>query len=771
MTELLAPAGNPECLKAAFLAGADAVYLGGRAFGARAYADNFSDEELISAIRLAHLYHKKIYITVNTMLREQETALLPDFLKPFYEEGVDGIIVSDLGVIRLLHDCFPDLPLHASTQMTLTGPLAPGLLKDYGINRIVPARELSFEELSVLKKETGMELEVFIHGAMCYAYSGQCLMSSMLGERSGNRGRCAGCCRLPFHTLADGTPLHSESCVYQLSLKDLCGLEMVGPLMDLGIDSFKIEGRMKSPGYVYFITSMYRKYMDRFYAGADLTVEKEDMALLKKFFNRGDLQSGYFNRHNGRDMVLLDRSGYTGSREDLTQEDLVYQPSDAFPKIPVSGSLYLSEDAPMELVLRISTEDKTFEVTHSGDPVFAAKNKPLLLEEIKSQISKTGNTPYRFDTLSVYTKTKEEKEYTLVTEEVLLPPLFTPLRSLNALRRDGFEKLTDQLLRSQKREYKSSDLADHNDKNLAVLQGKSEQAPPSKGGFAVSLRTMEQLRAFPGSLLDDGGLLCLSYDLIRVKGFLPGIREWAQENLSPEVRIYIRLPIVSRQQVVKEFDSVFTKELTDFADGVICANLEEVAWLQKKDLPLKLISDAGLYLSSPETLITLHEMGIKKHVLPYELTNRQISQLLEGAANAGHDFILPVYGHIPVMVSAGCLRKTNKACLRQESSPSHKAKARESQITLQDRMKKEFPVLIHCDRCENTILNTVPLSLHKEQSVISHMGPVTKLLSFTVEDGDTVSSIADYFIAKECTGQIPPALRNFTRGHFLKGVE
>ena len=240
--EILAPAGSMESLKAAVAAGCDAVYMGGSKFGARAYAQNPEEDEMVAAIRYCHLYGVKLYMTVNTLLKEQELQSLPTFLRPYYEAGLDAVIVQDMGVLRVIHQCFPDLDIHASTQMTLTSGMGvDDRLAAYGVTRIVPARELSLTELQQMRQQTKMELEVFVHGALCYCYSGQCLMSSMQGGRSGNRGRCAQPCRMQYDI--DGSKR------YLLSPKELCALPLLGEMIEAGIDSFKIEGRMKRPEY------------------------------------------------------------------------------------------------------------------------------------------------------------------------------------------------------------------------------------------------------------------------------------------------------------------------------------------------------------------------------------------------------------------------------------------------------------------------------------------------------------------------------------------
>ncbi|HBH92258.1 MAG TPA: peptidase, partial [Bacteroides sp.] len=251
--ELLAPAGTYEAFRAAINAGADAVYLGGSAFGARAYAGNFDKEQLLEALDFAHIRDRKVYLTVNTLLKENEMGEpLYDYLLPFYEAGLDAVIVQDWGVFDLIQKAFPGLDIHASTQMAVTGCASAGLLKRMGATRVVPARELTLDDIKKIDQNVDIEIESFVHGALCYSYSGQCLMSSMLGDRSGNRGRCAQPCRMKYDN------------EYVLSLKDMCTLELIPQLVQAGVDSFKIEGRMKSSEYVAGVVSVYRRYLDKY---------------------------------------------------------------------------------------------------------------------------------------------------------------------------------------------------------------------------------------------------------------------------------------------------------------------------------------------------------------------------------------------------------------------------------------------------------------------------------------------------------------------------
>ena len=308
--EILAPASSMEGVYAAIAAGADAIYIGGTRFGARAYANNLDLHEMCAAIDYVHLYGKHIYLTVNTLLKPGEIDELYTYLKPYYQWGIDAVIVQDVGVLKFIADHFLGLPIHASTQMSLTMAEGAKCFERYPVTRLVNARELELAELKLLRKNTSLEIESFVHGALCYCYSGQCLMSSMIGGRSGNRGRCAQPCRLPY----DGE--------YLLSPKDICILDMIPELIEAGIDSFKIEGRMKRFEYAAGVTAAYRREVDRYFElGKDEYREfhRNHPEVLKKAFtdmqdlyNRGGFSRGYYPTHNHPNMMAFSRPNHSG---------------------------------------------------------------------------------------------------------------------------------------------------------------------------------------------------------------------------------------------------------------------------------------------------------------------------------------------------------------------------------------------------------------------------------------------------------------------------
>lgn len=424
--ELLAPAGNMQCLYAAINAGADAVYLAGKEFGARASADNFTTEELITAIELAHLNDVKVYLTLNTLIKEREWDRIYDFLKPLYDVNLDGVIIQDFGLIAFLKESFPKLEMHASTQMTTTGVFGSELLKDNGIVRIVPARELSLEEIKKIKAQVDIEIECFIHGAMCYCYSGQCLFSSFLGGRSGNRGRCAGPCRLPYTVIDEKSRyIRKDFIQYPLSLKDMCTLTCINELIDAGIDSFKIEGRLKSPEYVAGVTSIYRKYIDLYCDKNVFDIDPKDLDKLSKLYIRTELSEGYYFKHNSPEMITKTSPSY-GENDEKLISMLNEKYVNNVKKMPVTGIVTLIPGQNTSLILRY----KNHVISVEGNMVDTAKNRPLTKEDVKKQLYKTGETFFYFEDLEI----------------IMEDNCFMAVKMLNDLRRDAFNALKKELL-------------------------------------------------------------------------------------------------------------------------------------------------------------------------------------------------------------------------------------------------------------------------------------------------------------------------------------
>ncbi len=418
--ELLAPAGNMEAVYAAVNAGADAVYLAGNKFGARAYADNLSNEEIILAIEYAHLFGIKIYLTVNTLVKERELESLCVFLETFYSKGLDGVIVQDLGAAKTIRDSFPAIAIHASTQMSVTSPGEVNMLYNFGFKRIIPSRELTIEEIYKLISCSPAEIEIFIHGAMCYSYSGQCLFSSMLGDRSANRGRCAAPCRQVYSY--KGSPKK-----YMLSLKDMMSIEYLPELIDMGVSSFKIEGRMKPPLYTAGITSVYRKYIDIYvkHKNKPLNIDKEDAKLLSSLYIRSGTECGYIGAKRGKDMVSLDSPAYTETDFSIFSAiESRYIKNKR--KIKLNLKIKLIVNSAAELIITYNN----IQVNILGSIVESPKNAPLCHEGIKRSIAKLGNTEFEAEDIVVY----------------MPKPGFIPVSELNRLRREGVIAIRKEIL-------------------------------------------------------------------------------------------------------------------------------------------------------------------------------------------------------------------------------------------------------------------------------------------------------------------------------------
>lgn len=307
--ELLAPAGNMEALKAAVLAGCDAVYVGGKHFGARSFAGNFSDEEMREAISYAHLYGVRIYVTMNTLIYEEEVKTFLDYADFLYKNDVDALIIQDIGMLDLVRQIYPDLELHASTQMHIHNKEGVKWMEELGLKRVVLARETPLSLIKKIKETTNIALEIFIHGALCVSYSGQCLMSSLLNGRSGNRGTCSQCCRMPYALKINGKVVNQEK--YVLSPKDLLGLSSLEELIKVGVDSLKIEGRMKRKEYVYVVTKLYRKAIDSYFEKGRIEIAEEEIENLKKIFNRG-FTKGFLNEEKSIDWIHEKRPNHMG---------------------------------------------------------------------------------------------------------------------------------------------------------------------------------------------------------------------------------------------------------------------------------------------------------------------------------------------------------------------------------------------------------------------------------------------------------------------------
>ena len=755
--EILAPAGSFESMKAAVAAGADAVYIGGNKFGARAYADNLDEDRMKEAIDYAHLHGCRIYMTVNTLVKEREMKELYSYLLPYYEQGLDAVIVQDMGVFSFVKRHFPDLDVHASTQMTVTGAPGAALIGRMGASRIVTARELSLEEIEEIYRETGAEIESFVHGALCYCYSGQCLFSSLIGGRSGNRGRCAQTCRLPFSVRRGKELLNGKNEKYVLSLKDLCSLDILPDILEAGVFSLKIEGRMKSPRYTAGVVSIYRKYVDQYmkYGRKGYQVDPADRKTLLDLFDRGGQTEGYYREHNGRDMVVLKEKPAFREENRPLYDYLDKTYVNASLQEPVLGWARAAEGEELRLKLQTDSFGSTIEAEVSGGPVQTAKNQPMAAERIEKQLNKTGNTPFYFQSLQVETEGN----------------CFIPVQELNELRRNAFEKLETQLLSQFRRQEPSGHENSEGDGRTAQEE-KLQKREISENGTEGEKKGREQA-VLHVSLEEPEGLeTVLSFRQAAVisidaAGF--PAESWKHTVLSCHERgkeCLLLLPHIYRAEAKRYFDA-HLRELSEAGfDGAVIRAWEEaelIARWRREGVffPKITVFDHGLYSFNSLSEEWMEQMlpgETLRFTAPLELNSRE----LEEKGIRGEE--LMVYGNIPMMVTAQCLKKTLEGCT-----------GRPEFLWMKDRKGKEFPVKNHCRFCYNTIYNSSPLSLLADRSLIERLGPSVLRLSFTTEQPERIREVlkafSEEFISGTEKGGAPELSGEFTRGHFKRGAE
>lgn len=720
--ELLAPAGNYDSFIGAINAGADAVYVGGEKFSARAFADNFDTDTLCACIRYAHLFGRRVYLTLNTLIKESEFHEIYDYVKPFYLAGLDGVIIQDLGVLKFLREHFPYMELHASTQMAVMGPEFVSLCKEWGISRVVPARELSLGELKAIR-DAGIEVECFIHGAMCYCYSGMCLMSSILGGRSGNRGKCAQPCRLPYQVSVQEA--HSRD-TYTLSLKDMCTIEHIPDLIEAGMDSFKIEGRMKRSEYAAGVTALYRKYIDSYYKHPDklLRISDKDRYVLEHLYMRSELHDGYLFKHNGKEMVTHDAPSYSGLEDsilaDIRQKYLGYTQKKSI-------SMYGYFEVGQQGVLTVCTEDG-FSVTVSGPIVEKACKAPATEETVSKQLNKLGNT-----------------HFILVDMEVSIQGnAFLPNGILNALRREALEKLEDAIIHNKFPEICLRKPIDNTDSQAEGLNFEEKRSTD----LSILLKTKEQLDAlFTHELFGKVHLLYLEDEAM--DAYLSG-------EYVTDIQIAYAMPYILRNKDIAGMKIYLEKMFHAGVFHVLVRNVEELAMLKQLQAtyPFTIVTDASVYCWNLEAKSALQSYA-QQITLPIELNAKEHRVL----RSEGTEQI--IYGYIPLMVTANCIYKTNTVCQASKPDKAHRA-------VLKDRYGKMFTAITNCKHCYNIIYNSVPLSLHKKYKKSL---PGLYRLQFSIENNHEMKSVLDYYLnwIQDIQSEFP--VKEYTTAHENRQVE
>lgn len=695
--ELLAPAGNLEIFKGVIESGADAVYVGGSMFGARAYANNFTEEELLEAIDFAHLRGVKVYLTVNTLIKNSEFSKLYDYLLVYYKRGLDAVIVQDIGVVKAIHEYFPSMEIHTSTQMTVTGADGVRFLSQFGVTRVVMAREVSLAEMKRIHEETGMELEAFVHGALCYSYSGQCLFSSILGGRSGNRGRCAQPCRLPY-------TVEGKKDEYILSLKDMCGIKALDKLHDAGVYSLKIEGRMKQLEYACGVVKYYRSYIDSMEPVTDADYDR-----IKALGNRCGFTDRYYFDHNGSDMVTYVKPNFVSNAE---------EPSPEKRKLSIEGELVLREGEPGSLTVKRG--DVTYKA--SIEPVSAALKAPLDKKAAIDRINKTGDTEFEFSHIKAQ-----------IGENV-----FVPNGALNKLRRDAISGLCDKLLKK----YYRNDARYTDMSRLTALPEHVVKSDAAHEDGAVNAKDYTAIcscmtRAQLDTLVtyDCFDVFYLDFDMYDRKTFIQQFSDDVQSLTKRNKKVYLMLPTIFRADSSDYFVSI-AKELDKVSfEGFVVKNYEELYLTENLFTGKKVILDHNMYTFNDVSKSAFFEHGVSGDTVPLELNSKEIMH----RNNIGSQMI--VYGYYPLMTTANCVHKNTKGCDKKQKL-----------IYLKDRYNKSFAVCNNCKECYNTIYNSLPTMLTKNIGKLKEAGIRSFRYSFTIETPKQIKAVMDDKVAEYTNG-------------------
>ena len=801
--EILAPAGSYESFRAALSAGADAVYAGGSRFGARAFADNFTQEGLIRAIGESHLFGRKFYLTVNTLLKDHEIDELYDYLAPLYEAGLDAVIVQDAGVMEYIREVFPGLDIHASTQMTVTGSYGARFLEKQGVTRVVPARELSLGEIRQIREETGLEIECFVHGALCYCYSGQCLLSSMIGGRSGNRGQCAQPCRLPY-------TINGKK-KYFLSPKDICTLEIIPDLVDAGIDSFKIEGRMKKPEYVAGVTSMYRKYTDLYLekGRAGFKVQPEDREMLMDLYNRGGFSEGYYKSHNGRELIALDRPSHTGvpalkvrsqkGRElqctaltDIRPGDVIditggkgnYTAGSEVKKgeklsfliqkgVRLSPGIVLKRMRNETLIrnLRGTYAEKTLQIEISGR-LTLKKAAPAMLTvwcpalngietagRVISYTAKTDedaqkaqNRPLEEERVRVQIMKTGNTEFCFRELDIHMDAdVFMPVQLLNRLRRDALEGLKKAVISDSVRSVPGG--------QVSPVWSDEKISGSWSPVFSAIAETEDQLLAVRDAVVQDPGTFRRVYvELELAEKFCSSekIKQTLRDISGAGAEVFAALPWIFRRENPGDpkHGGIYRTVEQLGADGVLIRNYEQYQMLMEEGFDKKINLDHNLYVFNRYGKVFWNRLGVSGFSAPQELNARELNIL---GISGGE---LTIYGYLPVMISAQCVVKTSSRCTHIPGM-----------TFLTDRLGSRFPVKNQCTYCYNVIYNALPLYLGMQREEIRRLTSGMLRLQFSIETKEQTRKILN-LVREAFLGESSPSVPDFeyTQGHFRRGV-
>lgn len=723
MIELLAPAGSLPIFYAVINAGADAVYVGGPKYGARAYAKNFTEEELITAIDYAHLYKKKVYMTFNILLKDEEFFESLKMLIPFYEAGLDAVIIQDLGLIPYLKEFFPGMEIHASTQMSVSDVTGARFLKEEGVKRVVTSRELSLAEIKKIKDTVNIEIESFIHGALCYSYSGQCLLSSFIGGRSGNRGRCAQPCRLPYKVLDENKkPLTKDIDI--LSLKDLCTIELLPQIIESGVTSLKIEGRMKQASYAYTVVSIYRKYLDIYLnKSAAYKVSEEDYKALLDAGNRNGFTDGYYKRHNGKEMVTLSSANHESSKGNIDEESI------CTPKklpIKIDAKFAIGDDA-IKVSLKNNSDNVSIvsNIWSRGTITEKAQNRAMSKDDFAKQLTKLGNTFFMVE--------DKDADLNITADD----GLFVPVSKLNELRRKALQELINNLLQNKKRKFKS---------DLSRIE-----EPYKKDTKNTTLSIMSYGNFITDVLIDKPYIKRIYIELAGFNDNTVKLIKHIKEK-APDKEVFLSMPYILRDNLKNKING-YISMADGLFDGILVRSLDGYAYARSFKVPIML--DQNVYSYSKHTLAYLSNLkSVVGTTVPYELSEWEMSD----GERSGSELLL--YGYVPAMITANCIHNTYNKCIKNTKL-----------LYLRDKMGFNFPVLNRCGFCENLIFNSAPICLINKGFTPKETFNSYRIV-FLNESIDEIENVLALYEKNVLNKDVKARdLTLFTKQHYKKGVE
>lgn len=726
--ELLSPAGNPEIARAVINAGADAIYFGGDLFGARAYAANFNAKEGADIIRYGHLHGVKSYLTINTLLKNTEIERsLYDYARAYYEAGVDGVLVQDFGVFRLLKDSFPGLKLHASTQMTVANVYGARFLQEQGFERIVVSREVSIAEMARIHKSCQADLEAFVHGALCVCYSGQCYMSSMFGGRSGNRGRCAQPCRLPYTVIGDDGRKLSAAGPYVLSMKDLCGLEDIPALDAAGVYSLKIEGRMKQMSYALGVVRVYRAMVDQYLERGreNYRVEPKTIERLLDLGNRKGFTDIWLHQNNSADMIT-----YT---EPSHQHRICQVKGEEEEKYFLDGELILEEKKPVYLEVNVRGHAASCRLI--GEELATASRQIAEEESVAYKFLQLGNSSFLPGDFSV---------------KVIGKP-FVPVSVLKKLRRKMQRELEDRLIAEHMGEYFTREQLQRAARPFTSVPERKRSGISGKTDLSASVMDREQLAYLIGnskiSAVYCPAEILLGMSLEQCDRMFLQIRKSKQ-------KFYLSLPQIFRRHSESWLEQILSSHAAAWIDGFMVSSFDAMGYLHERGIDAgKIIFDYRLYTMNNRAVAQVRSWGCHHLTAPVELNRAELMH----RDNEGS--MICVYGHLPLMITTNCLVKDTMGC-------DHCA----HRLALEDRKGARMRVLNRCDSCYNLIYNHLPTMLLDQIQELASFGFQEFRLDFSTESPDQMAEIIER-ACRFARGDRVIWNENYTRGHYRRGVE